>query len=124
MKTVYQLDQNGKYIGETIAHESPLEPGIYLIPGGCVETAPPETNKGQVAVWDGVWTLVDVPEPEKPKESTAEELLAQKTATRKAEIMGLLEDIDRKSIRPMRAGETQRLAQLESQAAALRAELT
>jgi len=124
MKIVYQLDQNGAYLGETIAHESPLEPGIYLIPGGCVETAPPETNEGQVAVWDGVWTLVDLPEPEKPKEPTAEELAAQKVAARKAEIFGLLDEIDRKSIRPMRAGETQRLAQLESQAAALRAELT
>jgi hypothetical protein len=124
MKTVYQLDQNGTYIGETVAHESPLEPGIYLIPGGCIETAPPETKENQVAVWHGVWTLVDVPEPEKPKEPTAEELAAQKVAARKAEIFGLLDEIDRKSIRPMRAGETQRLAQLESQAAALRAELT
>jgi hypothetical protein len=124
MKTVYQLNQNGEYTGETIAHESPLEPGVYLIPRGCVETAPPETEKGQVAVWDGVWTLVDVPEPEKPKEPTAKEIAAQKVAARKAEILGLLDEIDRKSIRPMRAGETQRLAQLESQAAALRAELT
>jgi hypothetical protein len=124
MKTVYQLDQTGAYLGETIAHESPLEPGVYLIPGGCVETAPPETKEGQIAVWDGVWTLVDVPEPEKPKEPTAKEIAAQKVAARKAEILGLLDDIDRKSIRPMRAGETQRLAELESQAAALRAELT
>jgi hypothetical protein len=124
MKTVYQLDQTGAYLGETIAHESPLEPGVYLIPGGCVEIAPPETKEGEVAIWDGVWTLVDLPEPEKPKEPTAEELAAQKVAARKAEIFGLLNEIDRKSIRPMRAGETQRLAQLESQAAALRAELT
>jgi len=124
MKTVYQLNQQGEYIGETVAHESPLEPGIYLIPGGCIETAPPETKENQVAVWHGVWTLVDVPEPEKPKEPTAQELAAQKVAARKAEILGLLDEIDRKSIRPMRAGETQRLAQLESQAAALRAELT
>ena len=124
MKTVYQLDQTGAYLGETIAHESPLEPGVYLIPGGCVETAPPETKESQIAVWDGVWTLIDLPEPEKPKEPTAEELAAQKVAARKAEIFGLLDEIDRKSIRPMRAGETQRLEQLESQAAALRAELT
>jgi len=124
MKTVYQLDQNGTYIGETVAHESPLEPGVYLIPGGCVEAEPPETNKNQVAVWDGVWTLVNVPEPEEPKEPTAEELAAQKVAARKAEILGLLDDIDRKSIRPMRAGETVRLAELEKQAATLRAELT
>ena len=124
MKTVYQLDQTGAYLGETIAHESPLEPGVYLIPGGCVETAPPETKEGQFAVWDGVWKLVDLPEPEKPKAPTAEEVATQKVAARKAEILGLLDEIDRKSIRPMRAGETVRLAELEKQAATLRAELT
>jgi len=123
MKTVYQLNQNGEYTGETIAHESPLEPGVYLIPGGCVETEPPETNKNQVAVWDGVWTLVDVPEPEKPKELTAKELAAQKIATRKAQIGAELAEIDAKSIRPLRAGETDRLAALEKQASALRSEL-
>jgi len=123
MKIVYQTDQTGAYLGETIAHESPLEPGVYLIPGGCVETAPPETKEGQVAVWDGVWTLVDLPEPEKPKEPTAKEIAAQKIATRKAQIGAELADIDSKSIRPLRAGETDRLAALEKQASALRSEL-
>jgi hypothetical protein len=123
MKTVYQLNQNGEYTGETIAHESPLEPGVYLIPGGCVETVPPETKEGQVAVWDGVWTLVDLPEPEKPKELTAKEIAAQKISTRKAQIGAELAEIDAKSIRPLRAGETDRLAALEKQASALRSEL-
>ena len=123
MKTVYQTDQTGAYLGETIAHESPLEPGVYLIPGGCVETAPPETKEGQVAVWDGVWTLVDVPEPEKPKEPTAKDIAAKKIATRKAQIGAELADIDSKSIRPLHAGETDRLAALEKQASALRSEL-
>jgi len=123
MKIVYQTDQTGAYLGETIAHESPLEPGVYLIPGGCVETAPPETKEGQIAVWDGVWTLVDLPEPEKPKELTAKEIAAQKIATRKAQIGAELADIDSKSIRPLRAGETDRLVALEKQASALRSEL-
>jgi len=123
MKTVYQLDQNGAYLGETIAHKSPLEPGVYLIPGGCVETAPPETKEGQIAVWDGVWTLVDLPEPEKPKEPTAKEIAAQKISTRKAQIGAELAEIDAKSIRPLRAGETDRLVALEKQASALRSEL-
>jgi len=123
MKTVYQLNQNGEYTGETIAHESPLEPGIYLIPGGCVETAPPKTKEGQIAVWDGVWTLVDVPKPEKPKEPTAKEIAAQKISTQKAKIGAELDEIDAKSIRPLRAGETDRLAALEKQASALRSEL-
>jgi hypothetical protein len=96
---------------------------VYLIPGGCVETAPPETKEGQVAVWDGVWTLVDLPETEKPKEPTAKEIAAQKIATRKAQIGAELAEIDAKSIRPLRAGETDRLAALEKQASVLRSEL-
>ena len=43
-KTVYQLDDEGFYVGETVAFESPLEPGIYHIPRGCVEEQPPEVT--------------------------------------------------------------------------------
>jgi hypothetical protein len=42
---------------------------------------------------------------------------------RKNEIILELDNIDRKSIRPMRAGETSKLAELESKAQALRTEL-
>lgn len=40
-KTVYQADHFGWYTGETIADESPLEPGVFHIPAGCFEDAPP-----------------------------------------------------------------------------------
>lgn len=43
-KSVYQLDDEGFFVGETIAFESPLEPGIYHIPRGCVEERPPEVT--------------------------------------------------------------------------------
>ena len=39
------------------------------------------------------------------------------------QITGLLKDIDARSIRPIREGDAQRLAQLEAQADALREEL-
>lgn len=42
---------------------------------------------------------------------------------RRAEIITALADIDLKSIRPLRAGETEKLAELDEQAQALRAEL-
>lgn len=58
-KTVYQLDSGGTYIGPASAHESPLEPGVFHLPAGCVEAAPPARPAGQVAVWsDGSWSLV------------------------------------------------------------------
>jgi hypothetical protein len=62
-KTVYQTS-DGVYVGETLSYESPLEPGKYLLPAGCVEEAPPDIPEGHVAIWDGKWTVVKVPEPE------------------------------------------------------------
>lgn len=45
------------------------------------------------------------------------------TEQRRADIYAQLDEIDRKSIRPAREGETARLAELTAQAVALRAEL-
>lgn len=62
MKIVYQTDVNGMYAGEVEADESPLEPGVYLIPAGCVETAPPAPAPGYDRVWQaGAWVLVPQP---------------------------------------------------------------
>lgn len=63
-KTVYQLDTNGFYTGPTQAQESPLEPGVFLIPAGCVEKIPPKCRKGLVPKFNhetGKWEKVDVP---------------------------------------------------------------
>lgn len=40
-KTVYQTDNSGLYVGATQADESPLEPGVWLMPAKTVEAAPP-----------------------------------------------------------------------------------
>lgn len=55
---VYQTDESGIFVGITIADESPLEPGVYLIPRGCVQVAPPALSQGQRARWTGTdWTI-------------------------------------------------------------------
>ncbi|WP_339531543.1 hypothetical protein [Pseudomonas mucidolens] len=60
IKTVYQTNQLGLYVGTAEAEESPLEPGVFLIPGGCVETPPPEIPPNKGACWsNGEWSLVD-----------------------------------------------------------------
>lgn len=41
-KIVSQLDADGYFIGPTTADESPREPGLFQIPFGAVEQAPPE----------------------------------------------------------------------------------
>lgn len=39
--TVYQCDAEGWLIGTSPAFESPLEPGVYMIPAGCTPEPPP-----------------------------------------------------------------------------------
>lgn len=50
-KTVYQLDRHHCYLCTTAADRDPLEENNWLIPAGCVETAPPHTGKNQAAQW-------------------------------------------------------------------------
>ena len=60
-KTVYNYDPDTReYLGPETAHESPMEPGVYLLPAHSTETAPPEADDGHVPVFaDGAWTLVE-----------------------------------------------------------------
>ena len=55
---------------------------------------------------------------------TQKEIDDKKKEIRKSEIMSELNQIDMKSIRPARAGETEKLKELESQAEKLRLELS
>ena len=50
-KTVYQLDRHHCYLCTTAADRDPLAENNWLIPAGCVETAPPQTGKNQTAQW-------------------------------------------------------------------------
>lgn len=58
---VYQTDAAGLFVGQIAADEDPLAPGTYLIPGGCVETAPPDAIDGHVRQWTGA-TWAQVPD--------------------------------------------------------------
>lgn len=62
-KTVYQTDRAGLYTGPTTADPSPLEPGIWLMPAGAVETPPPQTwPEEQWPRWNGsAWELITRP---------------------------------------------------------------
>ena len=73
----------------------------HLLPAGCVELTEAEAD------------ILANPPP------TAEQV----KATRTAEIKAALVELDAKSIRPLRDGDTARLSELESQANALRKEL-
>lgn len=59
-KTVYQTNHLGLYVGPVQAEESPLEPDVFLIPAGCVETPPPQAPEFKIACWMSTeWQLLD-----------------------------------------------------------------
>lgn len=76
-KIVYQTNYSGMLINEAYADESPLEPGVFLIPAGCVELAPPEKwPEDQWPRWNGFkWELIQKPEIQQV--ATPEEKLAE-----------------------------------------------
>jgi hypothetical protein len=64
-KTVYQYDPAGMYVGPTEADESPLEPGVWLIPARCVEVEPPKVTADQWPRWNGAaWQIITMKRPE------------------------------------------------------------
>jgi hypothetical protein len=82
-KPVSQLDADGYFVGFAIADESPLEPGIFLLPGGCVDEIPPAIPDGYRAKWDGgsfSIEMIPVEESPPPTPPTLEELKAIKRA--------------------------------------------
>lgn len=78
MKIVYQTNHEGVYVGAVEADPSPLEPGVWLIPGGCVETPPPGIPQGHMAVWqNGAWSVVPRPVVPSQPEPEAEPVVRQ-----------------------------------------------
>ncbi|TCS37497.1 hypothetical protein EDC30_104301 [Paucimonas lemoignei] len=60
--TVFQLDPNGIFIGETVADRSPLEEGVFLVPDGCVQEPPPAFVAGKLRAFvNGAWQYQDPP---------------------------------------------------------------
>jgi hypothetical protein len=66
MKNAYSFHpETGTFIGIDFAQESPLEPGVFLLPAGATFVEPPQVPEGKQAVWKGgSWEVQDIPEPE------------------------------------------------------------
>lgn len=53
-KPVCQLDSDGLYLHQAMADlDYYTKDGSYIIPGGCIDTAPPEAREGYAARWTG-----------------------------------------------------------------------
>lgn len=73
--TVYNVDTQGWYLGtSSVAYESPLEPGQYLVPADAVEAEPPtDIPDGLWPRWDGTsWQLETMPEVNLKVDKSAE----------------------------------------------------
>lgn len=67
-KTVLQLDAAGYFVGYAVADESPLEPGVFLLPAGCIDEPAPQIPSGKVARRvNGSWLFVDPPQQPEPQ---------------------------------------------------------
>ena len=110
-----QLDENNVYIGGVDGIPGDI-PGSWYAPRDSISTYPPTDEPGKWKYLDGGW-----------KEYTAEDA----KQARMAEIKSRLLEIDLESVRPLRAKaygtatpeDDAKLAALEQEAGALRAEL-
>jgi hypothetical protein len=73
---------SGVYCGQDIADESPLEPGVYLIPALATDIEPPTLASNQIAKFEnGAWKIENVPIPPIPDlipAPTADQIKQQK----------------------------------------------
>jgi len=68
MKIYHCRPDSGVYLGCSTADESPLEPGVFLVPAHATIIPPPDAKEGRHAVFDGArWTIQPIPQPEKPE---------------------------------------------------------
>lgn len=92
---VYQTDRNGIFVGAAQADESPLEPGVYLVPAGCVLVPPPAIPAGFRAKWSGAaWLLEDASTglPADPGGLTPQQLRSGMSLTFAQLLIGLVEE--------------------------------
>ena len=79
-KIVSQIDRDGFFCGTQLADESPLEEGVFLPPGGCIDLSPPPVIvPGMRYKHDGAgaWIEEAIPQPEPAPPPTTEQLIAE-----------------------------------------------
>jgi hypothetical protein len=68
MNIYHYIADTGIFYSEGIADESPLEPGVFLIPAYATTFKPPKTTLPNVAVFrNGTWNVEVLPAPSEPE---------------------------------------------------------
>jgi len=92
MNIYHYIADTGIFYAKGLADESPLEPGVFLIPAHATTSAPPQVIEPEVAVFrNGEWNVEVIPEPEPPIKLTPAEKLAASglTVDELRELLGL-----------------------------------
>jgi len=60
MKVHHYDSVTGEYLGSVDAQESPLEPGVFLVPACATQEAPPAVRAGFAVCWrENAWNAVE-----------------------------------------------------------------
>jgi hypothetical protein len=93
MNIYHYIADTGIFYSEGVADESPLEPGIFLIPAHATTVAPPVVTEPEIAVFrDGEWSVELLPPPPEPEPvplPTPPEPLVELTPAEKLAASGL-----------------------------------
>ena len=103
-KIVSQLDPDGFYAGQAIADKSPLEPGAFLIFGGCVDLPAPQNIEPGMRYMPvgGEWIEEPIPEPTLEPARTPDEIAAAETAAQRATTLAAISLLEAQQARPVR----------------------
>lgn len=97
MKTIYHYHHvTGEFTCTSIADESPLEPGIALIPAYATDIPVPETMNGKRVVFsDNEWHVLEAATETSPIQEEVNETPSQKIARYEAALDAFLDSVAR-----------------------------
>lgn len=106
---IYNYDPiSSEYVGASDAFESPLEPGVFLIPASATDAAPPTFDAAkEQCFWTGSdWTVAPVKLGSAPTSPTADEIAAEAWSTYQEQAKAALARSDVTMLRCFESGIT------------------
>lgn len=85
----------GEFLGQGLADESPLEPGVFLIPANATSQEPPTLSPGFITVWTGsCWEEIEIIQAEPQPAQTVPQVVTPRQARLALLGAGLLSSVE------------------------------